>query len=55
MLGHVHPGAIVLQHDGGGDRSETLAALPDEIQTLKRRGYRFVTITQLFGMKLLYR
>ena len=55
VLSHVHPGAIVLQHDGGGDRSETLAALPDEIQTLKRRGYRFETITQLFGMRLLYR
>ncbi len=55
VLSQVHPGAIVLQHDGGGDRSETLAALPDEIQTLKRRGYRFVTITQLFGMRLLYR
>lgn len=55
VLSHVHPGAIVLQHDGGGDRSETLAALPDEIQTLKSRGYRFETITQLFGMKLLYR
>ena len=55
VLSAVHPGAIVLQHDGGGDRSETLAALPDEIQTLKRRGYRFETITQMFGMKLLYR
>jgi peptidoglycan/xylan/chitin deacetylase (PgdA/CDA1 family) len=55
VLSQVHPGAIVLQHDGGGDRSETLAALPDEIQTLKRRGYRFATITQLFGMRLLYR
>jgi peptidoglycan/xylan/chitin deacetylase (PgdA/CDA1 family) len=55
VLSHVHPGAIVLQHDGGGDRSETLAALPDEIQTLKRRGYRFETITQMFGMKLLYK
>ncbi len=55
VLGNAHPGAIVLQHDGGGDRSETLAALPDEIKTLRRRGYRFVTITQLFGMRLLYR
>src|SRR5262249_4564970 len=55
VLSNAHPGAIVLQHDGGGDRSETLAALPDEITTLRRRGYSFVTITQLFGMKLLYR
>ena len=27
VLGHTGPGAIVLLHDGGGDRSETLAAL----------------------------
>jgi peptidoglycan-N-acetylglucosamine deacetylase len=55
VVANAHPGAIVIQHDGGGDRSETIAALPQEIQTLRRRGYQFVTITQLFGMKLLYR
>jgi peptidoglycan/xylan/chitin deacetylase (PgdA/CDA1 family) len=55
VVGNAHPGAIVLQHDGGGDRSETLAALPQEIQTLRGRGYQFVTITQLFGLKLLYK
>ena len=55
VVANAHPGAIVLQHDGGGDRSETLAALPQEIQTLKSRGYQFVTITQLFGMKLIYK
>jgi peptidoglycan/xylan/chitin deacetylase (PgdA/CDA1 family) len=55
VLTHAHPGAIVLQHDGGGNRSETLAALPVEIAALKRRGYHFVTITQMFGMQLLYR
>lgn len=55
VVANAHPGAIVLQHDGGGDRSQTLAALPQEIQTLRRRGYRFVTITQLLGMRLLYR
>lgn len=55
VVANAHPGAIVLQHDGGGDRSETLAALPREIQTLRRRGYRFVTVTQLLGMRLLYR
>jgi peptidoglycan/xylan/chitin deacetylase (PgdA/CDA1 family) len=55
VVANAHPGAIIIQHDGGGDRSETLAALPREIQTLRRRGYRFVTITQLLGMRLLYR
>ncbi len=55
VVGGAHPGAIILQHDGGGDRSETLAALPHEIRTLRRRGYRFVTVTQLLGQRLIYR
>jgi peptidoglycan/xylan/chitin deacetylase (PgdA/CDA1 family) len=55
VIANAHPGAIILQHDGGGNRSQTLAALPREITTLKARGYHFVTITQLFGMKLVYR
>jgi peptidoglycan-N-acetylglucosamine deacetylase len=54
-IGGAHPGAIILQHDGGGDRSETLAALPDEITTLLREGYHFVTITQMLGQKLIYK
>jgi cellulose synthase/poly-beta-1,6-N-acetylglucosamine synthase-like glycosyltransferase/peptidoglycan/xylan/chitin deacetylase (PgdA/CDA1 family) len=38
-------GAIVMFHDGGGDRSETVAALPQIIEHLKAEGYRFATIT----------
>jgi peptidoglycan/xylan/chitin deacetylase (PgdA/CDA1 family) len=48
-------GSIILQHDGGGDRSETLAALPREIQTFERRGYKFVTVTQMLGQRLIYK
>ncbi|MGI8903169.1 MAG: polysaccharide deacetylase family protein [Solirubrobacteraceae bacterium] len=48
-------GSIVIQHDGGGDRSQTLAALPGEIATLRRRGYRFVTVPELLGQRLIYR
>ncbi len=55
VVGGVIPGSIVIQHDGGGDRSETLAALPREIATLKARGYSFVTVTQLLGDQLIYR
>jgi peptidoglycan/xylan/chitin deacetylase (PgdA/CDA1 family) len=55
VVDNAHPGAIVIQHDGGGNRSETIAALPQEIRTLRARGYQFVTITQMFGMKLIYR
>ncbi|GAA4221164.1 glycosyltransferase [Sphingomonas endophytica] len=43
-------GNIILLHDGGGDRSETVAALPRIIATLKGEGYRFVTVSQLAGL-----
>jgi len=55
VVANAHPGAIVIQHDGGGNRSETLAALPQEIATLRRRGYRFVTVTDLLGQRLIYK
>ena len=43
-------GSIVLLHDSGGDRSHTVAALPQIIQQLKAAGYTFVTISQLSGI-----
>jgi peptidoglycan/xylan/chitin deacetylase (PgdA/CDA1 family) len=49
------PGSIILMHDGGGSRSETLAALPRVIDTLRARGYSFATVTGLLGGRLLYR
>jgi peptidoglycan/xylan/chitin deacetylase (PgdA/CDA1 family) len=55
VIANSQPGAIVIQHDGGGNRSETLAALPHEIDTLRRQGYHFVTITQMLGYRLLYK
>ncbi len=55
VVDHAQNGSIILQHDGGGDRSETLAALPREIATLRARGYTFVTIPQLLGLKLIYK
>jgi peptidoglycan-N-acetylglucosamine deacetylase len=54
VVSHAHNGAIVLQHFGGGPRAETLAALPQEIATLKREGYKFVTVNQLIGVKPVY-
>jgi peptidoglycan-N-acetylglucosamine deacetylase len=54
VVRNAHDGAIVIEHDGGGNRSETLAALPVEIQTLRREGYRLVTVTQLLGYRLVY-
>lgn len=35
------PGSIVLFHDGGGDRSQTAAALPAIIGALRTAGYSF--------------
>lgn len=55
IVGHAQPGSIILMHDGGGPRGETLAALPRIIDTLRGRGYRFATVTELLGGKMLYR
>lgn len=55
IVGHVQPGSIVLMHDGGGPRGETLAALPRIIETLRGRGYRFATVTELLGGRIVYR
>lgn len=43
-------GQIVLLHDGGGDRTQTLEALPRIIETLRAKGYKFVTVSQLAGL-----
>ncbi len=37
-------GLVIGIHDGGGDRSETIAALPSIIQGLRARGYTFVRL-----------
>ena len=43
------PGAVILMHDGGGDRSETVAALPRIITPLRQRGFHPVTISKLLA------
>jgi peptidoglycan-N-acetylglucosamine deacetylase len=55
IVGAAQPGSIILMHDGGGNRSETLAALPSIIDTLRARGYRFDTVTELLGHQMIYR
>jgi cellulose synthase/poly-beta-1,6-N-acetylglucosamine synthase-like glycosyltransferase/peptidoglycan/xylan/chitin deacetylase (PgdA/CDA1 family) len=40
-------GAVVLMHDGGGDRSQTVAALDRLITRLQQRHYRFATVSDL--------
>jgi len=41
VLGRVRSGDVVLMHDGGGDRSQTMAALEQVLATLSARGFRF--------------
>ena len=55
VLAQVQPGSIILSHDGGGPRGQTLAAYPYIIRTLRRHGYRFDTVPQLLGFHTVYR
>ncbi|WP_433007582.1 polysaccharide deacetylase family protein [Kribbella sp. CA-294648] len=41
VLTGVQDGSVLLFHDGGGDRSQTVAALPTILKTLKEKGYGF--------------
>ncbi|MBD1216991.1 MAG: polysaccharide deacetylase family protein [Aphanizomenon flos-aquae Clear-A1] len=45
------PGGIVLMHDGGGDRSHTVKALPEIISRFRKQGYEFVTVPELLEMQ----
>ena len=44
-----HSGSIILLHDAGGDRSQTVAALPKIIDYLHARGDEIVSLSQLIG------
>ena len=45
-----YSGAIILMHDGGGNRDQDLEALPKIIENLQGKGYKFVTINELMAM-----
>jgi peptidoglycan-N-acetylglucosamine deacetylase len=47
VLAGAHPGAIILMHDAGGTRTETIEALPTIIDDLRARGFHLVTVPQL--------
>jgi peptidoglycan/xylan/chitin deacetylase (PgdA/CDA1 family) len=55
VLAQVRPGSIILSHDGGGLRNQTLAAFPYIIAALRARGYSFETVPQLLGFPTIYR
>ncbi|HZY63839.1 MAG TPA: polysaccharide deacetylase family protein [Edaphobacter sp.] len=42
-------GSVILMHDGGGDRSATVAALPMLITALRAHGYQIVPVSELLG------
>ena len=46
-LAGAHPGAIILMHDAGGTRAQTVEALPQIIRVLRARGYHLVTVPEL--------
>ncbi|WP_238350376.1 polysaccharide deacetylase family protein [Kribbella shirazensis] len=45
VLKNVRNGSVILMHDGGGNRTQTVAALPAILQALKAQGYGFRTLT----------
>jgi len=47
VIDKVRSGSIVLMHDGGGDRSKTLAATQAIVKTLQSKGYAFKTVSEL--------
>lgn len=49
VLGSVRPGGIVLMHDGV---DATVRAIPEIVRELRKRGYRFVTLDELFPVPL---
>ncbi len=44
------PGAVILMHDGGGNRSATAAAVPRILKALRAKGYDFVTLSELAAL-----
>ncbi len=54
VLAGVRNGSIVLMHDGGGPRDQTLAALPRIVAVLRARGYTFATVPELLGYPTRY-
>jgi peptidoglycan/xylan/chitin deacetylase (PgdA/CDA1 family) len=51
LLSRAHDGAVVLCHDGGGDRRGTVAAMARAVPELRRRGYQLVTLSELKGLR----
>ncbi len=44
IIRNAYPGSVILMHDGGGDRSQTVQALEVVLRELSARGYKFYNI-----------
>lgn len=51
VLSQLNQGNIILMHDAGGNRENTVKALPIIIKDLKQRGYKFVQVHDLLHVK----
>lgn len=51
VMREAKPGGIVLMHDGGGNRANTVQALPQIISNFRKQGYRFVTVPELLELE----
>jgi len=49
VIAQKNRGNILLMHDGGGNRTQTLLALPRIIDYYRQQGYKFVTISDIMG------
>ncbi len=47
VIAAAKPGSVILLHDGGGDRTQTIKALPWIIHELRGKGYEFVLLDDL--------
>jgi len=52
VLDNIRPGSVVLMHDGGGNRTQTIAALRLVLAGLSARGYEAVTLSELYARPL---
>jgi peptidoglycan/xylan/chitin deacetylase (PgdA/CDA1 family) len=51
VLKKVRPGSIIALHDGGGNRSATLTAIPQIIKALRQKGYKILSVGELISLK----
>jgi len=55
VVGSARGGSIIVMHDGGGPRRQTVQAVVAIIKRLRARGYELTTVSQMLGFKQLYR